>query len=79
MEEFQITKHFLVPEHVKLTDEEKKILLEKYNISLRQLPMIMIKDPAIQSLGANVGDVIKIKRSSKNSKENDFYRVVIDG
>ena len=79
MEETQLIKHFLVPEHVKLSDEEKKNLLQKYNISLRQLPMINIKDPAIKNLSLNVGDVIRIRRSQKNPKEEDFFRVVVDG
>ena len=79
MEEIQLIKHFLVPEHVKLSDNEKKELLNKYNISLRQLPMIMIKDPALKNIDVKVGDVLAIKRSLKNPKESDFYRVVIDG
>ena len=68
-----------VPEHIKLTDEEVQELLKKYNISLRQLPMIFISDPTIKNVGFKVGDVLKIIRSKKNPKESDFYRVVIDG
>ena len=79
MEEFKISEHFLVPEHVKLNDEEKSKLLARYNITTKQLPMINIKDPAIKDLNSKTGDVIKIIRWSPTSKATEFYRVVIDG
>ena len=78
-EEPQITQHLLVPQHIKLTEEEKYQLLKKFNISIKQLPMISIKDPAIKDLGVKVNDVILIKRKSDTAKETDYYRVVIDG
>ncbi len=79
MEEFKVTDHFLVPEHTKLSEEEKQKLLEKHNISLKQLPMIKLTDPAIQPLGPKVGDVIRIKRWSPTSKITEFYRLVVNG
>lgn len=75
----QITQHFLVPQHVRLTDEQKNQLLGKFNISLKQLPMIKINDPAIKDLGVKPGDVISIRRKSPTSKETDYYRLVVDG
>jgi len=77
--QFNITEHFLVPEHIKLTEEEKTILLNKYNITIKQLPMIDIKDPALKDLNPKVGEVIKIVRWSPTSKTTEFYRVVVDG
>jgi DNA-directed RNA polymerase subunit H (RpoH/RPB5) len=79
MEKVDITKHSLVPEHNKLSEEEKQKLLKKHNISLRQLPKILKSDPAIQHLDIKVGDLIKIKRKSPTNKESIFYRVVING
>ncbi len=79
MSEFDITQHNLVPKHIKLNEEEKKELLKKYNISLRQLPKILYNDPMIKLIGANPDDVIKIIRKSKTFGESIFYRVVIHG
>ena len=64
-EELQINQHYLVPQHVKLTDEQKKQLLSNFNISVKQLPMIKIDDPAIKNLEVKSGDVILIKRKSQ--------------
>lgn len=79
MEEFKITEHFLVPEHIKLSEEEKNKLLGKHNISVKQLPMIKLTDPAIKHLDAKVGDVIKIVRWSPTAKTTEFYRMVVNG
>jgi DNA-directed RNA polymerase subunit H (RpoH/RPB5) len=78
-EEFNIIKHSLVPEHVKLTDEEKNELLENFNIELNQLPMILLSDSAIDELKPEIGDVIKIIRSSPTNIKQEFYRVVVHG
>ena len=78
-ETFNIAEHALVPKHVKLTEEEKNTLLQKYNISIKQLPEIHTSDPAIAHLDAKQGDVIKIIRKSPTIGETSFYRVVIHG
>lgn len=79
MEETPKINHFLVPEHVKLTEEEKNEFLEKNNVSAKQLPQILARDPAIKLLNANVGDLIKISRKSPTAKRTEFYRVVVNG
>ncbi len=67
--------HVLQPKHSKIKKEEVDKLLEKYNISLAQLPKIKKEDPALPE-GVEVGDMIKIER-----KEGDkiviYYRVVV--
>lgn len=73
-----VTKHILVPKHVKLSEEEEKKVLEKFNINKKQLPRIKISDPAIQGLDAKPGDIIKIERMSTIAGKTDFYRVVIN-
>ncbi len=78
-EEAQLTQHFLVPQHIRLTDEQKREVLKKYNISSKQLPMIKISDPAIKDMGLKVNDVILVKRKSPTAKETEYYRLVIDG
>jgi DNA-directed RNA polymerase subunit H len=73
-----VSKHILVPPHTKLNESEKKALLEKYKISLSELPRISIKDPAIESLKVKPGDVIKIIRKSPTAGTTVFYRSVIN-
>jgi len=75
---YDIRKHIFVPEHSKLNDKEKNDLLEKYHISMKELPKITKKDPAIQHLNVKEGDVIKITRISKTAGEAIFYRGVIN-
>ncbi len=75
----QTTQHFLVPQHIKLNDEEKIKILEKYNITVKQLPMILASDPTLKELSVKVGDVIRVRRNSPTAKETDYYRAVIDG
>ena len=70
-------KHELVPEHTKLSDKETQELMSTYNIVLRELPKILISDPAINHLNVKEGDVIKIKRNSRTAGEIYFYRGVI--
>jgi DNA-directed RNA polymerase subunit H len=74
----KIDKHVLIPKHIKLNDKEKQKLLERYNISLKELPRIAKTDAAIASLNAKPGDVIKIIRKSPTANESFFYRVVVN-
>ena len=78
MAKFKIEEHSLVPKHTKLSDKEKKDLLEKYQITWMQLPKISIKDPVAKNLNAKVGDVLKIVRRSATAGESIFYRCVIN-
>ena len=79
MVDFDITKHILVPKHIKINEEEKQDLLNKYNISLSDLPMILLSDSAIQNLKPEIGDIIKIERNSPTTVKSYFYRVVVHG
>ena len=73
-----IDKHILIPKHIKLGEKEKEKLLEKYNISLKELPRISKTDSAISNLDAKPGDVIRITRQSPTAGEATFYRAVIN-
>lgn len=68
--------HALQPKHIKLKPEEVKKLLEKYNISISQLPKISKDDPAVPE-GCTPGDVLKIERSDRNEVEVYFRAVVL--
>ena len=72
-----VKEHILVPAHVKLSQEEKKKVLEKYNILLQQLPSIKSTDPAILNIKTEKNDVIKVIRKSPTSGEHIFYRRVV--
>jgi DNA-directed RNA polymerase subunit H len=66
----------LQPKHYKLSQKEALELLERFNISLVQLPKIKKSDPALQKSECEVGDVFKIERKIKEGIEV-YYRVVI--
>ena len=76
---YDISKHLLITKHTKITEPEHKLLLEKYNISQKQLPKILKSDPAIQHLDPKVGDVMKIERKSPTAEKITLYREVING
>ncbi|MBL7056559.1 DNA-directed RNA polymerase subunit H [Candidatus Woesearchaeota archaeon] len=75
---FQTDKHSLIPKHVKLSDVQKKKMLEEFNAAEQDLPKITKNDPAVLSLKAKPGEVIKITRNSMTAGESIFYRVVVD-
>ncbi|MBN1646009.1 DNA-directed RNA polymerase subunit H [Candidatus Woesearchaeota archaeon] len=72
------TPNALVPVHTKLSEKDKKVLLEKYHCKFQDLPRILITDPAIAHLGVKEGDVIMIERKSRTAGESVFYRGVIN-
>jgi len=74
---FNVNDHILVPKHTKISKEEAQKLLEKYNISHKQLPKILINDPAIKILDPKIGDVIGIERRSSTTNKMVVYRVVV--
>ena len=67
----------LVPEHSKLSDKDAKELYKHYNVTLKEMPKILISDPAIVNLNVKEGDIIKIKRNSRTAGESVFYRAVV--
>jgi len=75
--DLDVSKHALVPKHVKLNEKEKKDLFEKYVADLRDLPKIFKDDAAIQPLDVKEGDIIKIFRKSPTAGEAIFYRRVV--
>jgi len=74
----EVRKHVLVPPHEIMSEAEVERLLANYGITRRELPKIMINDPAIKDLGAKGGDVVRIKRSSPISGISYYYRVVVE-
>ena len=60
----------------KVNEAEKNRILKKYGVNSSQLPKLKVNDPAVASLEAEVGDVIKIEREDKTGKYLT-YKVVI--
>ena len=79
MATFAVDKHILVPKHSKISEKEKKDLIEKYSMTLAELPKIIRSDAALKKIAVKPGDVVKVERESQTASEVDFYRVVVDG
>jgi len=77
-QEFDLMNHQLVPLHIIISDEEKKELFEKYNITQDQLPKILNTDPVSIFIGAQPGQILKIIRRSHTAKEAVAYRLVVE-
>lgn len=57
--QFNITKHRLVPKHIKLSKEEAKEFKEKYGVNI---PKLLRIDPVCRFYDFSSGDIIKIIR-----------------
>ncbi len=69
----------MVPRHEILTSQEKKEVLERFNVDKEQLPKVLDSDPVVKETGAKIGDVMRIIRKSQTAGESVYYRVVVSG
>jgi DNA-directed RNA polymerase subunit H len=74
---FHVLDHIMVPEHRIMAEEEIGTLLSTYHLSLEQLPKIFHDDPAVKTVKAKPGDVIRIIRSSQTAGRAESYRLVV--
>jgi len=72
-----VLDHAMVPDHQIMTEEELTGLLSLYKITSEQLPRIYHDDPAVKTIGAKPGDVIRIIRTSHTAGRAESYRLVI--
>ncbi len=72
-----ILKHKLVPEHEILSEKEKKKVLKEHNATEEQMPRIRKDDPVAKAIGAEKGDLLRIKRNSITAGESTYYRIVV--
>jgi DNA-directed RNA polymerase subunit H (RpoH/RPB5) len=78
---FNITKHFLVPKHHLMTQEEMKdFLKDKERGFVNKLPKIYETDPISRFYGAKSGQIFKIIRENLSDdsmiRYSEFYRYV---
>ncbi|MBW2992113.1 DNA-directed RNA polymerase subunit H [Candidatus Woesearchaeota archaeon] len=72
-----VGKHELIPKHSKISEKEKKQLMERYHItSLKEFPKIFKNDAGLQGLNVKTGDIVKITRQGPTG-ESVYYRVVV--
>jgi DNA-directed RNA polymerase subunit H (RpoH/RPB5) len=76
-EKEDFSDHMLVPKHSKVSEADKKELMEKFNVSFSQLPAIYSDDPAIKNLELAKNDLVKITRKSATGGETAFFRRVL--
>lgn len=79
MPRIEPSNHEMVPEHQVMSKKEVEQLLNKLNIKKEQLPKIFESDPVFKGKDVEVGDVVKIKRSSPTAGKSTYYRLVIKG
>lgn len=74
---FNITKHVLIPNNIKiLSESEKESLKLKYNLSnYFNIPHINTSDPLSKFYGLVYGNIIRIIRNSSNSGYYITYRI----
>lgn len=74
------TKHYLVPKHQILTQDEKNQLLKSKGIELSQLPVISDSDPICRYYGGKPGHIFRIQRYNFQyvtmNKHEVTYRLV---
>jgi DNA-directed RNA polymerase subunit H (RpoH/RPB5) len=76
---FDITKHHLVPPHIKIKSEtEQKDLKKQLQIdSFNKLPVLLKTDAVARFYHYRKGNIIKIERPSVGNMKHIVYRVVV--
>ena len=72
---FNILDHVYVPKHTIISQEEIKLLQERYRLESRyQLPVILKDDPVAKFIGMRSGQVCRIERTSETAGVYHTYR-----
>lgn len=70
--------HDIMPRKVtKLTDKEKKEVLESYNLTELQLPQIYRNDPLSKYFKGEINDIFRIERYNPTCGISVIYRIVV--
>ncbi len=83
MEDINVMKHRLVPEHRLVPVEKEEEILSGLHVSKDKLPKVLRSDPVLSQLEAIEGDIkegriIEIIRESKTAGKAKVYRLVVD-
>jgi DNA-directed RNA polymerase subunit H len=76
---YNLFAHNFVPKHELLSRKEAEELMREFHIKPYQLPYIRTSDPAAETLGAKMGDILRITRRSATAGEVVVYRYVVEG
>uniref|UniRef100_A0A6C0JEK3 RNA polymerase subunit H/Rpb5 C-terminal domain-containing protein n=1 Tax=viral metagenome TaxID=1070528 RepID=A0A6C0JEK3_9ZZZZ len=76
--QFNPTKHYLVPKHIKLNNDEIDLLMKKFSLQSKNLLPLLSKDDVISRYyNYKSGDIIKIiNTSSSQNCSYEFFRCV---
>jgi DNA-directed RNA polymerase subunit H (RpoH/RPB5) len=74
-----ITRHSLTPRHVPLGPAEAAAFLKRSNLTVAELPRMLLADPAAQYYGLGRGQIVKIVRKAADGAGTDYdmYRQII--
>ena len=73
-----VPDHVYVPKHEIMTKKEAQKILDEFNCTPTELPLIFVTAPAILGLGVKPGDMIRITRKSGTAGESTYYRYVVE-
>lgn len=71
--QYNITKHVLVPKHIRLSKAKSKEFKVKHGT---KFPVLLVSDPVSKFYNFEVGDVIKIERRTDDNYPLIIYRIV---
>lgn len=74
---YNVTKHYLVPEHIPLNKKDISDMMKKHNATKNQLPKMLENDPVACYYGMKLGDICKIIRRNKYVGSEISYRIVV--
>lgn len=72
-----IIDHEIVPKHILLSQEDRDMVLNKYNVKKKEMPKIYNSDPIARYYNMQPGDICKIIRPSTRCGQYPTYRLVI--
>lgn len=76
--QFNFSRHFLVPKHIRLDNLETKRVVKLYRLQTKQqLPYLLTSDSQCRYNGFRVGEIVKIIRQSRTSGTSISYRYVV--
>ena len=77
--QYNVTKHALVPKHVKCTHAEVLALSDHFKLhNKHSLPYLLQSDPISRYYDFKKGDIIRIERVNAQQELQNYFRLVID-